>query len=151
MRNITAILAVTVTAVLSLGGCTHAAFQVRPDHFQVEGRSDNPEAMTLAAAQAYATARNTDEYWAAVREGRAYPYQGGGYGNDYWYYYRNVVPPRPAAPAESGSAGRSGDYATRDELESVRERADEAHERATDGLRMHRRLRERLTGGPAQK
>ena len=150
MRNTLITLAFAVLAT-TMVGCGHARTSVQHPGLSVETFSYSPEAATRAAADAHVRSYNAETYRIAVEQGMAFPYYGGGYGNDYWYHYRNVIPPQPVAPApQAGTATTTapppagGDYATQAELDAVRRRADDAHQRATDGLRMHQRLRTRL-------
>jgi len=138
--------AVFCFAVSMTAGCSFASLASRPGDYSVSGYTTNPEMAMSVASDNYVQERNAEEYWQAVREGRAYPYPGGGQGNDYWYYYGsygyqpNVVVPEQAVPLSGG------DYATQEQLRRVENKAD-------DSIRMHRRLRQRLqqTEGGANK
>lgn len=121
-------------AVLS-AGC--ASLSARPGDYAVSGFTTSPEMAMSVASDNYVQETNAREYWQAVREGRAYPYPGGGTSGDYWYYYGsygympNVVVPEQAVPLTGG------DYATQEQLRRV-------DDKATDSLRMHQRLKRRL-------
>ncbi len=134
-------LIVLCLAALTATGCSVASLRSRPGDYSVSGYTTSPEMAMSVASDNYVQERNTEEYWRAVREGRAYPYPGGGYGNDYWYYYGsygympNVVVPEQSVPLSGGG------YATQEELRRV-------DEKANDSLRMHRRLRQRLQQQP---
>lgn len=143
-------IAVSIFAVAVCSACSHAGVEVRRDEYgmryHINGTTAHPEAAINAASNAYTRERNTVEYWQAVRQGQAYPYYGGGYGNDHWFHYgsRGVAPSPQEPAATNAPESSSGNYATKVEVQDVREKADDAHERATDGLRMHKRLREQL-------
>lgn len=132
--------------VLCVAAC--AGVEVRRDEhgmrYHINGTTAHPEAAINAASNAYTREKNTDEYWNAVNRGQAYPYYGGGQGNDHWFHYgsRGVAPAANEPAATNAPESSSGDFATKDEVQEVREKADDAHERATDGLRMHKRLRD---------
>lgn len=150
MKNIVMTLTVAV-ALTVLGGCSHMNYSLKSGGMAMSGESYHPVAMTRAASDAYTQAYNAQTYRIAVERGYAYPYAGGGYSNDYWYYYRNIVPQQPVAPAppvaSNGAASNGGRYATKAQLDQVRRRADDAHQRADDALRMDRRLRDTLERG----
>ncbi len=130
-------LAVLCLAALSAAGCSFASLASKPGSYSVSGYTTSPEMAMSVASDNYVQERNAEEYWQAVREGRAYPYPGGGQGNDYWYYYGsygympNVVVPEQAVPLPGGN------YATQEDVRRVEEKAN-------DSIRMHRRLRQRL-------
>lgn len=129
--------AVICAVMLTAAGCSIASLSSRPGDYSVSGYTRTPEVAMQVASDNYVQETNAREYWQAVREGRAYPYPGGGYGNDYWYYFGshgfmpNVTVPEQATPLDSA------DYATQDQLREVEEKAD-------DSLRMHKRLRQRM-------
>ncbi len=116
-------------------GCAHANFASEPGTYTVAGRSHNPEAMAATLSMNYTREKNTTEYWNCVAAGKCFAYPGGGYGNAMSYHYGNVyVPPPPAPPsampAASGQgpavAPPPGGYATKEELDCVKAKADDA-------------------------
>ncbi len=115
---------VVLALVLLATGCGHADFNARGQSFNAAGMSRNPEVMTSVLYQGDVAQMNAQTHRDCVLSGRCYPYAGGGYGNDYWYHYRNVVPTPPVQPAPlvytpavSSSSPQSGEYATKAELE----------------------------------
>jgi hypothetical protein len=141
MKTTTLIL---VAAAALATGCAHANFEARPGDYYVEGRSHNPEAMAATLSTNYTRETNAHTYREAVRSGRAWPYSGGGYGNDYWLYFRRYVPTAPAVPGVPPGTESSTSGVTRGELDAVHEEAAEARRRADDSLRMHGRTRRYL-------
>jgi len=124
-------------AAAMTAGCSFASLSAKPGEYSVSGYTRTPEMAMQTASDNYVQERNAEEYWKAVHEGRAYPYPGGGMGNDYWYYYgSNGYMPNVAVPEQSIPLS-GGDYATQEQLQKV-------DEKANDSLRMHRKLRQRL-------
>lgn len=123
-----------------------AGVESRPGDYHVNGYTSNPEAAIAVSNQAYVQQYNAETYRRAVESGRMYPYQGG-YGGDYWYYYRNVVPPQPVVPAvppaSTSTTGPQSSVAPSPQGDALTE-AREARRRADDALRMHARLRDRM-------
>lgn len=127
---------VLALSALAMGGCAHANFASEPGTYSVAGRSHNPEAMAATLSLNYAREKNTSEYWNCVSAGKCYPYPGGGYGNAMSYHYGNMYLPPPSAPpaampAASGQgsavpAPPGGGYATKEELDCVKAKADDA-------------------------
>ena len=127
---------VLASAVASLAGCSIASMNSKPGEYSFNGYTRDPEAMAATLSDNYVQEVNTKEYWKAVEEGRAYPYMGGGVGNDYQYYFGNVIPPAGSVQPAVQPNGSSG-YATEEELRKVEEKAN-------DSLRMHRKLKDKL-------
>lgn len=145
----------TVLALVALSsGC--AAVSVRGSHAAVTGTTVRTIAAVNAAAQADVAMTNAETYQTAVESGYAYPYAGGGYGNDYLLYYGGVIPTQPQAapasaqPAPAPASDDPSAPATQEQLAAVLSVADAANEKADDGLRMHRKLCEREGNCPAQ-
>jgi hypothetical protein len=135
--------------------CSSAKYTVKQGGLNVQGEtSSSGEEATMTASRAYsnavlaeaeadairidASSRQTyaESYGKAVERGAVYPYQGGGYGNELSYYYNGIAPSAQAQP--SGGAGT--------ELAEVRGIAEGADKKATDSLKMHKRLRNELEG-----
>lgn len=136
MKSILTLVSLAFVALAGVG-CTHANFASQPGTYTVAGRSHNPEAMAATLSMNYAREKNTKEYWNCVAAGQCYGYPGGGYGNSMSYHYGNVyVPPPPAPPAAMPAASGQGTttaapppgggYATKEELECVKAKADDA-------------------------
>ena len=116
-------------AVLALtGGC--ATMSSEPGKYSVSGMTLSPIEATRVASQSYVDQYNAATYRQAVQNGYAYPYAGGGYGNDFSFYYGGVI------PAQDGGAAPQGEV-TREDIERVEGKAD-------DSLKMHKKTREYL-------
>ena len=121
-----------------------AGFRVTQDGYRVAGATVTPERMVSAASDAYVRTSYAQTYDYAVRNGMAIPYEGGYYGTDMGYFYGGVAP--TVAPRQGYIPG--GDApATVEQVEMVRDRADEAHDAAIDGLRLHQQHRDYHRGG----
>jgi hypothetical protein len=137
--------------------CSSARYTVKQGGLSVEGEtSSDGEHATMTASKAYANATladaeadairvdadsrhvYADAYANAVKNGNVYPYQGGGYGNELSYYYNGL------APAAGARASTTGGEVTQQDLAAVRKTADDANARATDSLKMQKRLRQEL-------
>ena len=127
---------VLVLAVISFAGCSIASVSSKPGTYSLNGYTRDPEAMAQIMSENYVQEFNAQQYWKAVEEGRAYPYPGGGIGNDYQYYFGGVLPPAGPGPMSVQPDGTSG-YATQEQLLRVEEKAN-------DSLKMHKKLREKL-------
>jgi hypothetical protein len=136
MNTLSTLVLIAFVALTGVG-CAHANFASEPGTYTVAGRSHNPEAMAATLSQNVVREKNTSEYWNCVAAGKCYGYPGGGYGNAMSYHYGNVyLPPPPAPPAASPAASGqgtttatpppSGSYATKEELECVKAKADDA-------------------------
>ncbi|MFA6604045.1 MAG: hypothetical protein WCT10_04390 [Patescibacteria group bacterium] len=123
-------------AIASLASCSFASVSSKPGVYSFNGYTRDPEVLAQVLSENYVQEYNSQQYWKAVEEGRAYPSMGGGVGGDYQYYFGDVIPPagygQPVAPA-AGSPG----YVTQDELRKVEEKAN-------DSLRMHKKLQQKL-------
>ena len=129
--------AISLSAIFAATGCSWAAVSAKPGEYSVNGWTRNPEAAMATASDNYVQETNAREYWKAVQEGRAYPYPGGGYGNDYWYYFgsQGYMPaaPQPTTSAPAATSGAGG-YATQQDLQKVKQMAE-------DSIRAVKRLR----------
>ncbi|MFH1047912.1 MAG: hypothetical protein V1738_06440 [Patescibacteria group bacterium] len=127
--------------VIAATGCGVgvARFSSTPDDYRVSGLTTRPEAMVREASEAHVRVRNAETYDWAVRNGMAYPYYGGYAGTDMGYFYQGVA---PYTGQRDGYMPGGAQPASREELEMVRDRADEAHDRATDSLRFHQQHRD---------
>jgi hypothetical protein len=90
--KLTKLAAFAVLASLATG-CAHANFASSPGAYSVEGYSRNPEAMAATLSSNYVAETNAHTYRDCVMSGRCYAYMGGGYGNDFAFYYGHVAPP----------------------------------------------------------
>ena len=154
MRNFL-ITIVAFAAMATTVGCGHARTSVEHPGLSISTFSYNPEEATRAAADAHVRSYNAETYRIAVESGMAFPYYGGGYGNDYWYHYRGIVPAQPmvaAPPTATGTTAVPGDHPTRSELDAVRERAPmellETREIRDDGKGRHTTTRRELVQLP---
>jgi hypothetical protein len=130
---------VAVTAIVTAGcGGGIARFHSTPQDYRVSGLTSHPEAMVREASDAHVRERQAETYDWAVRHGMAYPYYGGYAGTDMGYFYGGQYPIYPGVSPRDGYMTGGARPATREEVEMVRERADDAHERATDALRRQR-------------
>lgn len=126
-----------VFAVVVCASC--ARFSSSPNEYSVRGITTTPEHMVREASDAHVRARHAETYDWAVRHGMAYPYEGG-YSGDMGYFYGGVAPRHIGS--RDGYMSGGAQPATREQLEVVRERADDAHKRATDGIRFHKQHRD---------
>ncbi len=115
-------------------GCGGTALvSARPGYYSVKGYTHSPEEAMAVASQNFVNEQNSSRYWKAVDEGRAFAYQGG-WGSDYELFYGNTAPmpvmvsPPAEAPAKPSPAGAAVD------------KAEAAYERATDALKILKRL-----------
>jgi len=127
-----------LAAAFAATGCSFASVSSKPGMYSMNGYSTNPEMAAQVMSENYVNEVNANEYWKAVREGRAYPYPGGGYGNDYQYYFgsQGYAPGLPQSSGVAPSGGGTGQVTP--------EQLDEVRQMAVDGLRMHKKLREKL-------
>ena len=131
----------TMLAALCLSlftGCSFASVEARhPGRYVVDGYTTDPAGAIAASSDAYVQETYADTYREAVESGMAYPYAGGAVGNDYSFYYGGIIPP-------TGTQQVQGPVQSVDP--QARETADEALKRANDSLRMHKKLRQELSG-----
>jgi hypothetical protein len=127
---------VLVLASASFAGCSIASVSSKPGTYSLNGYTTAPEAMAATLSDNYVNETNAEAYRDCVREGRCYAYPGGGYGNDYQYYFGNVIPPTGPGPMSVQPEGSSGNV-TQEQLKKVEEKAD-------DSLRMHKKLQKKL-------
>jgi len=133
--------AIMATACLLLASCSFAGMEAkRAGRYHVNGYTTNPEAAVRAVSDAYVQETYADAYRDAVQNGMAYPYAGGAVGNDYQFYYQGVMPPAPAGGQQQVAPAQDGD------AQHAQETADEALRRANDSLRMHKKLKQELSG-----
>jgi hypothetical protein len=125
-------------------GCSFASLAAKPGEYSVSGYTTSPEMAMQVASDNYVQERNTEEYWRAVRQGKAQAYPGGGYNNDYWYYYGSQGY-MPAVPQTTVAPDGTPVPVTPEDLRRVEDKAN-------DALRMHKKLRDRTRqdGGTAQ-
>jgi len=138
--------AIALCLVLSAAGCSFASLAAKPGEYSVSGYTTTPEMAMQVASDNYVQERNTEEYWRAVRQGKAYAYPGGGYSNDYWYYYGSQGY-MPAVPESTVVPNGTPVPVTSEDLRRVEGKAN-------DALRMHKKLRQRLeqeNDAPAQQ
>lgn len=134
MRTMLMLMAV----MFAMSACSFAGVEARrAGRYHVNGYTSDPAGFVTAASNAVVQEDNAQTYQKAVERGMAYPYYGGGYSNDYEFYYGGVVP--PGAPAY----GPQDDQAAQQALEE----AKEARRRADDALRMQKKLKKELGGG----
>ncbi|KPJ84826.1 hypothetical protein AMJ57_05300 [Parcubacteria bacterium SG8_24] len=125
---------------LALGACA-TSFSVTPKNYSVSGT--NPDmsdvAMVDAASRAYVDAYNAETYRTAVEAGMLYPYLGGGYGNDFHYYYNGVMPSPAVQPATVNPADGSGGGDLDKRVDKLEKDVEDVRGRANDSLRMHKK------------
>ena len=126
---------VLVIAAVSMAASGCARFASVPGDYRVSGYSQRPEEMVRTASDAYVQQQLAQTYDYAVRAGLAYPYEGGYAGTDAEFFYPGgmvqVAPPVGYIPGGEQPA-------TVEQVEMVRETAEEAETRATDSLRLLR-------------
>lgn len=172
MTRLMAAIFAAMFALMGTAACSAAKYQVNRPGVSIKGNAwAGGEAAAATAAGAYATTRAADAdaavaeaqadairvragaqnalaegYAAAIRSGRLRPYGyyggNGGYGaaGDRAYYFNGVtgvVPQSGNAPATTGAAPNAS-------LDAVKKQAEEANRKATDALKMQKRLQERL-------
>jgi hypothetical protein len=138
--------AIAMCLVLLAAGCSFASLNAKPGEYSVSGYTTTPEMAMQTASDNYVQERNTEEYWRAVRQGKALAYPGGGYNNDYWFYYGSQGY-MPAVPETTVAPSGTPVPVTPEDLRRVEGKAN-------DALRMHKKLRDRLQqsdGGTAQE
>ncbi len=142
VRNmvLAAFVALFAIAAVSCGGV--ARFRSTPDDYRVSGVTTRPEAMVREASDAHVRVRHAETYDWAVKRGLAYPYASGYSGTDMGYFYGGQYPIGPQQGPRDGYMSGGAQPATREQLEVVRDRADEAHKRATDSIRFHKNHRD---------
>lgn len=106
-------------------GCSFASLSSKPGQYSVSGYTRTPEMAMQVASDNYVQERNTEEYWQAVRRGQAYPYPGGGYNNDYWFYYGSQGY-MPAVPEGTVVPNGTPVPVTQQDLQRVEGKANDA-------------------------
>jgi hypothetical protein len=147
LKNI-ASLGLTIIAAASSMACGAATVSVRDGHYAVSGVTTDPNGAIYAASSAATQYKTAETYDWAVRNGRAYPYQGGVGRNDFNFFgfsrmvpqQSQPVPQRPATPVpvkaappsaqpQSASATMTMEY-----LKAVNANADFARQEAKEAL-----------------
>ncbi len=148
MKTLIGFVSLSAALMAVASGCSFAGMEARPGTYHINGYTANPEMAASIMSENYVNETNAREYWRAVREGRAYAYPGG-LSSDYAYFFGGIIPEgyaRPA-PVPAATAAPSGDAASRQDLEAVRQQAAAANEKSDDAIRILKRIRK---GGAAQ-
>ena len=133
-----------VLVLVFVTGC--ASFSGGPGGYAISGTSAHPEFMAATLSMNHVNETNAQTNQDCVRSGKCYGYAGGGYGNDYWYNYRNVRPPQPDQPApvagtwvQNPVPPQGGEYATKEQLDCVDAKASDALRTTAGGQPVHGR------------